>query len=207
MAKCEHDIGCEYNYGFSNLISEEELYKTILESIKSDCAKGKLNFRRKNYIPKDSMDYMFYFFDYCPWCGEKLDEREIQQRLNKRAQEYVRKIDREKYELDLIELREIQPKHEEKHICAKSGYVYLIKMGDYYKIGISKKPNTRIDSFTKMPDPIEIIYIEKVYGYVDAEKELHEKYNLKNKRGEWFSLDEKDIEDIKKYLQERKCTE
>ena len=102
MAKCEHDIGCEFNYGFSNLISEEELYKTIFEKINSDCEKGKLNFRRKNYIPKDTMDYMFYFFDYCPWCGEKLDEREIQKRLNQRSQEYVKKIEAANEDKDLL---------------------------------------------------------------------------------------------------------
>lgn len=80
------------------------------------------------------------------------------------------------------------------------GYIYLVKMGENYKIGKTKKPKERLVEFTKMPQKIETVVCEKVKGYSDEEKFLHTIFSHKNIRGEWYSLDKNDIENIKTYL-------
>ena len=84
-----------------------------------------------------------------------------------------------------------------------SGYVYLVKMGEHYKIGISKQPSLRLKEFTLLPYPLEKICIKKVNNYKNCEEELHKIFAKKRVRGEWFSLEEKDIAFIKDYLQKR----
>ena len=80
------------------------------------------------------------------------------------------------------------------------GYIYVIKMGDNYKIGKSKKPKERLIEFTKMPQAMKKILCVKVKDYDDAEKHLHDKYVSKHVRGEWYLLAREDIRDIKNYL-------
>lgn len=80
------------------------------------------------------------------------------------------------------------------------GYLYVVKMGDYYKIGTSKTPNTRLKEFTKLPFELETVVCECVFDYQEIESKLHNKFYEKNKRGEWFVLDKQDIEYIKNYL-------
>lgn len=85
----------------------------------------------------------------------------------------------------------------------ESGYVYVIKMGDHYKIGISIEPSRRLKEFTKLPHEIETIICDYKKGYKEIEKELHEKYLPKRERGEWFKLEEEDIVEIKEYLSKK----
>ena len=80
------------------------------------------------------------------------------------------------------------------------GYLYVAKMGEYYKIGISKNPTQRLKKFTQLPFMLKTILCECVPNYQEVEKELHEIFNQKRLQGEWFALEEKDIEFIKNYL-------
>lgn len=82
------------------------------------------------------------------------------------------------------------------------GYVYVVKLDKHYKIGISKSPETRLKEFTLLPYELEHILIAKIKGYEVREKELHEHFADKRVRGEWFELNEEDIEYIKEYLKE-----
>lgn len=86
----------------------------------------------------------------------------------------------------------------EKTYCG--GYVYLAKMGEHYKIGISQNPKSRLKEFTKLPYPLEIILCEKVNSYEVVEKELHNHFKKQHIRGEWFKLNHEDIDFIKTYL-------
>lgn len=80
------------------------------------------------------------------------------------------------------------------------GYVYLVKMGNNYKIGIAKKPQSRLKEFTKLAEPLEEVCVKKVNNYKTVEEQLHAKYANKRLRGEWFKLTEKDIGAIIAYL-------
>lgn len=77
-------------------------------------------------------------------------------------------------------------------------YIMLNKSNGYYKIGRSKNPEHR--EKTLQAEAPDIVLINKWIASAEIEKKLHFKYKLKRKRGEWFSLEEKDIEDIHAYM-------
>lgn len=72
-------------------------------------------------------------------------------------------------------------------------YSYLMFDGTFYKIGKSIHPEQRIKEIkTGNPTTELIMYSSKV-----DEKFLHEYFNNKKVKGEWFELDENDLSDIK----------
>ena len=212
MAKCEHDVGCTYDdYGDTLLQTEEQIWEIIKETLEFNYGNGTLNFKKRNYFDDIEELSEMDFFAYCPWCGCDISEKNIKSRLQKKVGEYVKELDKGKFTEILAEREakriEEEKEHEKSRIKSNAGYVYIMQMGDYYKIGISTNPKKRAKEFTHLPEPIELIHTEKVCEYVSVEQQLHDIYSAKNKRGEWFSLTEQDIEDIKKYLYERKYTE
>ena len=82
----------------------------------------------------------------------------------------------------------------------KEGYVYLIKSKNRYKIGRGKTKKRGGTIVTESPFETELLFQIRVNNYIEMEKELHERYSLKRKKGEWFELNKIDIEIIKKYL-------
>jgi len=80
-------------------------------------------------------------------------------------------------------------------------YVYLMHdtTNGYYKIGISNKPYYREKTLQSEKPTIELIASKKfpVRKIAESiEKSLHSVYDDKRLRGEWFELDEKDVEHI-----------
>jgi hypothetical protein len=83
---------------------------------------------------------------------------------------------------------------EEKPI--ETGHVYMIRMGEYVKIGISKNPLFRIEKqiSPKLPEPARIEYVSPPWeDYVMMEKELHESLQIYRSHGEWFKLTEREM--------------
>jgi hypothetical protein len=79
------------------------------------------------------------------------------------------------------------------------GFVYLIKSSEgYYKIGKSKKPEDRMRLFgIKLPfrvDPVHLIHCQDMHA---VETELHERYAHARADGEWFTLTDEEVEEIK----------
>jgi len=81
----------------------------------------------------------------------------------------------------------------------RPGFVYLIHSvkSDLYKIGLSKCPEKRLytlqlqqGTFSKLI-MLHTIQTEDMYG---LEQGLHGKFDAKRKHGEWFALDEADID-------------
>lgn len=86
----------------------------------------------------------------------------------------------------------------------KEGYIYLIKSDKYYKIGRAKSIKDRMRAYrTENPKETSILIQEKVDDYIGIEAELLKMFAHKNHRGEWFFLNKKDVELIKKYLDEK----
>jgi len=81
----------------------------------------------------------------------------------------------------------------------KAGYVYLLKGGNYHKIGLSKDTDRRMEEILpKLPFETELvctIATEDMYG---LESRLHEQFADKRANGEWFKLNEADVEYIRR---------
>jgi|WetSurMetagenome_2_1015567.scaffolds.fasta_scaffold380893_1 hypothetical protein len=85
-------------------------------------------------------------------------------------------------------------------------YVYFMvdNKNEYYKIGISNEPEWRERTLQSEKPSIKLIAAKKFVNRRIAaiiEKALHESYSHKRKRGEWFDLDDEDISEIKKTLE------
>lgn len=78
------------------------------------------------------------------------------------------------------------------------GYVYIIssELG-FYKIGRTKNVASRMTQLKSMPLKVELVHTIACEDELKFEKELHERFKDKRKSGEWFSLSEKDIEELK----------
>lgn len=78
------------------------------------------------------------------------------------------------------------------------GYVYLVKLENgLYKIGKSKHLSTRMSVFAvSFPMKWELYYSFLSNDYTVAEKTLHMNFAEKRQIGEWFSLDQRDVNSI-----------
>lgn len=201
---CEHNI-CVFveHRNFVDFFTENEIYNVVWDNLYDDYSeymqkRGKFDFSYRDYIDeycKQKGETGFEKFHFCPDCGEKINFEEIRERINKSIYKGLSEL----------------PKRTEKNGKRKlkkydDGYVYLVKLDKHYKIGISISPDSRLQEFTLLPYPLEDICIEKVNDYKQVEKELHKLYDDKRVRGEWFSLQQSDVENIIKYIQERKVT-
>lgn len=78
------------------------------------------------------------------------------------------------------------------------GYVYLLGGNGYYKIGSSQYQRKRARQVgSHLPFETEIILTIPTDHRFNLENELQEKYSNKRVKGEWFELDQSDIQEIK----------
>jgi predicted GIY-YIG superfamily endonuclease len=79
-----------------------------------------------------------------------------------------------------------------------SGYVYLLKCQDFYKIGIATDVQKRISGMqTGSPYPIVLVASVEVDNPLALERELHAAYEHRHHKREWFALTEEDVEAIR----------
>ncbi len=77
------------------------------------------------------------------------------------------------------------------------GFIYIIKSGEYYKIGRAKDKDNRVKTYiTENPKEIKLIFSHKVKNSKATERFLHQMFHKKKFRNEWFSLNEEDIKII-----------
>jgi hypothetical protein len=80
----------------------------------------------------------------------------------------------------------------------KPGYIYLVKASDYYKIGLSKQPKVRFSQIgLQLPFPYEVLHLISATNMYEAESKLHQKYAHQRLNGEWFSLTENEVAEIR----------
>jgi hypothetical protein len=122
---------------------------------------------------------------------------------------YLDEYDRDElwYEMDGDKLLLEQEKRREEDKKRKPipGDIYIIKDNGtgYYKIGMSRNVNQRIKSLnTSTPRGIETVLIFDSSDCVLDENNIHNMFSDKRISGEWFELDDKDIEKIKEYIGE-----
>ena len=82
-------------------------------------------------------------------------------------------------------------------------YVYLMQdtTNNYYKIGHSKNPQYREKTLQSEKPTIELLL--SYAGSCEDETELHERFKEKRIRGEWFDINEEDIQAIKDYFERK----
>ena len=79
----------------------------------------------------------------------------------------------------------------------RNAYLYLVKSGDYYKIGRTANLNKRLESYvTHSPFEIELIAYTKTQFSEKLERRAHDRYFHLRHRGEWYKLDEMSLIDI-----------
>ena len=82
-------------------------------------------------------------------------------------------------------------------------YVYLMQdtTNNYYKIGHSKNPQYREKTLQSEKPTIELLLFYA--GSCEDEIRLHERFKEKRIRGEWFNINEEDIQAIKDYFEHK----
>lgn len=97
-------------------------------------------------------------------------------------------------ERDTLTSLEDTPLVEECHV-----YLMIDTVNNYHKIGISNKPSWREKTLQSEKPSIELLaskkFINRKIAY-SFEKALHDAYDEKRIRGEWFNLDESEIKEI-----------
>jgi len=79
--------------------------------------------------------------------------------------------------------------------------VYVMYSDYGFKIGMSASPIGRKKYFSlTLPFKVDILFSYLVAEASKIEKILHEAYEHKSIRGEWFNLDKYDLFEIKTYL-------
>jgi len=81
----------------------------------------------------------------------------------------------------------------------KQTYILVNKANNRYKIGESINPKGRLVTLRSEEPEIEFLYSCK--SSIVSEKELHNKFKEKRHIGEWFNLDFKDLNKLKKIMQ------
>lgn len=101
------------------------------------------------------------------------------------------------------ELDYLSRKNERKSEKQKApGFVYVLKCenSNLVKIGRSKHENIRIEHLKTANPWIKKIACVRVLEPVPEERGLHKKFESQRKSGEWFSLDEDQVEYILNHL-------
>jgi hypothetical protein len=79
------------------------------------------------------------------------------------------------------------------------GYVYLIKMGRYYKIGMTNCVGRReYELNLQLPERTELIHVIATDDPAGIEAYWHNRFKDKNTNGEWFALDASDVAAFKR---------
>lgn len=83
-----------------------------------------------------------------------------------------------------------------------AGYVYIIQDVDFsnrYKIGRTNHPKRRINKFeVTLPFKTELVHILRADNAVAAEGYLHKRFAKERARGEWFDLNEAQLQEIRR---------
>lgn len=91
-----------------------------------------------------------------------------------------------------------------KQLSITSGWIYIIKdeTNNEIKIGVtqSNNPNNRLSLYTVHKMNIELIYIQNIEDCFDIEEIIHDKYNEKRVKGDWFNLSDLDVLNVIKII-------
>ena len=91
-----------------------------------------------------------------------------------------------------------KPSGQKKQPQSKEGFVYILKCGPFYKIGLSQVVDKRVEQLATIPPfDVELLYTIETDNMYELESFLHDRFSEKRKNGEWFELKETDLEYIR----------
>jgi hypothetical protein len=131
-------------------------------------------------------NHVFQVMEYCKQYLEHADDNFTEQ-YNKAL--YKRRIsERAKREKESAKRRKEQ---------SKSTYIYVMlnARNGLYKIGRSNNPVVRENTLQSQEPEVSLLF--QFIGTSETERNLHQKFYDKRVRGEWFRLEQSDIENIK----------
>lgn len=74
------------------------------------------------------------------------------------------------------------------------GFVYLLKSGDYYKIGKANDLNKRLSQIKlQLPFEVKLVHAIEAFHPYKVEQHWHKRFEEKRRNGEWFVLTEEDV--------------
>jgi hypothetical protein len=83
--------------------------------------------------------------------------------------------------------------------AVEMGFVYLIKSGRYYKIGMTNSVGRREREFAiQLPEDPRTVHTIKTDDPRGIEAYWHNRFSEKRRRGEWFELDTEDVAAFKR---------
>lgn len=83
----------------------------------------------------------------------------------------------------------------EKPLKDRTGFVYVVRCMQYYKIGITKDMESRAKGWqTDNPFDLEVITVFRSDRASAYERALHTRFRRYHHRGEWFQLPESEIQ-------------
>lgn len=111
-------------------------------------------------------------------------------------EDYIIVSDSYKISPEVVDI--ITTKEKMSKTFAKKTGIYILYSCGYYKIGITTNIDKRIsDLQTGNPFLIQLVFFKIINDASALESELHKKYKNKNVLGEWFWLNNEDIQDIR----------
>ncbi|MBN2292866.1 MAG: GIY-YIG nuclease family protein, partial [Pirellulales bacterium] len=89
---------------------------------------------------------------------------------------------------------------DDKSSAMSCGYVYLIKSGRFYKIGRTNSPGRRgYELKLQLPEETKRLHLIKTDDPVGVEAYWHNRFKLKRKNGEFFTLSADDVRAFKRW--------
>lgn len=107
-------------------------------------------------------------------------------------------------EMLLLHEKGIYSSRRHKSLRVDEGYVYLIRATgqNLYKIGKSINPEKRVQSIIGgLPMKAEVIHIAWFEDHSYAEQMFHDTFSKTRQNGEWFVLEDEDVEFVKSFGQ------
>jgi len=92
-------------------------------------------------------------------------------------------------------------KFEEKAL--KTGFLYVLNFGEVYKIGQTWNIKNRLKQIQNANPFVQVMKQIEMIGYIEAEGKLHDRFEKNRIWGEWFKLDQRDLDGIIPFLRRR----
>lgn len=107
-----------------------------------------------------------------------------------------------KQNLEFSDVLDLLPKQEVSQVTSapqKEGYVYLLKSGNFYKIGRSDDVVRRVNQISiAMPENVELVHAIRTDDPPGIESYWHRRFSDKRANGEWFGLNATDLKAFKR---------